>query len=271
MWTVIIVIIAAIIIWAVVSNKNDNEKIRDFYNETGGLIQRHQKFTEILQQKYGMKLKYDDGRKFCYKKAVASGELNIGLKLEMDNTGTIFSELIQNGASNKGKNVTYYNNANKQLLEDSIKMSIIDIYNDTKHLTPKSEKKYEKEWKAFLSNSDNDNYIFEHVKSLFIPDDINPSKFISNYKYKKMGFSIDDSQTISMNEIYYTPPAFTDYFMSAYPDVYLWAQKNNERVKAYENLDNNPDDYFKHIENLIPFYKKIVEQYKSEGNKFECC
>ena len=85
-----------------------------------------------------------------------------------------------------------------------------------------------------------------------------------------MGFSIDDSQTKSMNEIYYTPPAFTDYFMSAYPDVYLWAQKNNERVKAYENLDNNPDDYFRYIENLIPIYKKIIAQYLNEGNTFEC-
>ena len=270
MWTIIILIVVGIVIWAFVSNNSDNEKIRDFYNKTGGLNSRHKDFTDILENEYKMTLKYDDGRKFCYKKQINSGELNIGLKLEIDNTGVIFSEVIKNGITQKGKIVTYRNNIGKKLLEDSIKLSVIDIYNDTKISKDNTKKKYEDDWKTFLSNSRNDDFIDEHTNSLFIPDDINPEKFLANYKYKKLGFSLDDSQTPSIKEIYYIPPAFTEFFISAYPDVYLWAQENNSRIKAYQNIDDNSEDYFQYIENLIPLYRKIIEQYKNEGNKFEC-
>lgn len=127
MWTIIITLAAIFVIWAIVSNNKDNEKIRDFYNQTGGLSTRHKNFTDILENDYNMTQKYDDGRRFCYKKKIYSGELNIGLKLEIDNTGTIFSELIENGISKKGKNVVY-RDLSKEQLRDSIKLSINDIY-----------------------------------------------------------------------------------------------------------------------------------------------
>lgn len=74
-----------------------------------------------------------------------------------------------------------------------------------------------------------------------------------------------------MNEILYSPPAFTDLFIAGYPDVYLWSQKNHSRVEAYINLENEADeDYFRYIENLIPMYRSMINQYKREGNKLEC-
>ena len=85
-----------------------------------------------------------------------------------------------------------------------------------------------------------------------------------------MGFSQNNQETKSIREILYSGRAFTDYFLVAYPDVYLWAQRNADRVKAYKNLDDNEDDYFDYIENLIPFYRSIIDQYKQEGNKLEC-
>ncbi|QIG88669.1 hypothetical protein G6R40_02845 [Chryseobacterium sp. POL2] len=127
MWTIIIILVAIFIIWAIVSNNKDNEKIRDFYIQTGGLVARHKNFTDILEQDYDMVLKYDDGRRFCFKKQLSTGELNIGLKLESDNSGTIFSEIIENGVNRKGQNVVY-RDLGKERLRDSIKLSVNNIY-----------------------------------------------------------------------------------------------------------------------------------------------
>ena len=243
--------------------------IRDS-NKTGGLKVRHSKFVNILEKNYGMGTKYDDGRKICFKKNYPNGELNIGLKLEFDNTKVIFSEFLNNNGTNvKGKNVTYYEFDDK-ILEKSINTSIENLPINTTSKSIESSKKYSSEWKDFITQSENENFIDEYVENLFIKDDINPRKFLGNFQYKKMGFSQGFQETKSMSEILFTGIAFTDYFVSAYPDVYLWAQKNGDRVKAYQNLDENEDDYFDYIENLIPFYRKIINQYKQEGNKLEC-
>ena len=269
MWTIIIIIVAVIIIWAISSNSSDNEKIREHYNNVGGLKSNFPNFVNILENDFGMTLKYDDGRKFCYKKTDSSGELNFGLKLEFNNVKVIFSELTKNGNTQKGTNVTFHFDTDEELLTKSIKRSIENL--KVSQNTEISTKKHKQEWKEFIANSENDDFIFEHVNDLYIFDDIDPKKFLVNYQYKKMGFNLDNQQTPSMNEILYSPPAFTDLFIAGYPDVYLWSQKNHSRVEAYINLENETDeDYFKYIENLIPMYRSMINQYKREGNKLEC-
>lgn len=186
MWTVIIIIVAVIIIWAISSNNSDNEKIREHYNNAGGLKSNFPNFVNILETNFGMSLKYDDGRKFCYKKTDNSGELNIGLKLDFDNTKVIFSELTKNGNIQKGTNVTFHYDTDEDLLIKSIKRSIENLNaSKNREINPKRHKQ---EWKEFISNSNNDDFIFEHTNELFIFDDIDPKKFLVNYQYKKMGF-----------------------------------------------------------------------------------
>ncbi|MGX9987534.1 hypothetical protein [Soonwooa purpurea] len=267
MWIIVILVIAGVIIWVFASSNNDNEKIRDYNNQTGGLKNRHQKFVNILEKKYDMSLKYDDGRKIYYEKKYPNGDLNIGLKLEFDNSHVIFSEFTKNsGTLIKGKNVTYYNYDDK-IIEKSINTSILDL---PLSLTETHNKKYRDEWKKFMEKSRNENFINEYITNLYIKDDINPEKFIGNFTYKKMGFSNEIEETESMRDIFLPSLAFTDYFVVAYPDVYLWAQKNTNRVNAYKILENIDEDYFDYIENLIPFYRKIIDQYKEEGNQLEC-
>ena len=246
MWTILIIIVAVIIIWAISSNNNDNQKIREHYNNVGGLKSNFPNFVNILENDFGMTLKYDDGRKFCYKKIDSSGELNIGLKLEFNNVKVMFSELNKNGNVVKGTNVTFYSDNDNELLIETIKTCIANLKTSNSfEITPK---KHSQEWKKFISDSENDDFIFEHVYDLFIFDDIDPKKFIANLSYKEMGFNFENEQTPSMSQILFShsPPGFTDLFIVGYPDVYLWSQKNYSKVDAYKNLENEEDeDYLK--------------------------
>ncbi|MCK6607387.1 MAG: hypothetical protein L6Q46_03675 [Flavobacterium sp.] len=268
MWTFIIVLVAIISIWAIISNKNDNEKTREYFNNKGGLKTIFPNLVNILENEYDMTLKYDDGRKFCFKKIEDDKELNIGLKLEFNNVKVIFSELHKKGNLLRGTDVTFHSDNDYKELTKLIQLSIANL--NTSINTQFHQKKYLKEWEDFISTSKNENFIDFHVKNLFMIDDIDPKKFLLNLRYKKIGFDIDNEQTSSMNEIYFTPPAFTDFFIAAYPDVYLWVQKNYSRVEAYKNLEKESEDYFKYIENLIPMYRKMINQYKRENNQLEC-
>jgi len=268
MWTFIIVLVTIIIIWAIISNKNDNEKTREYFNNKGGLKAIFPNLVNILENDYNMTLKYDDGRKFCYKKIENDKELNIGLKLEFNNVKVIFSELHKKGNLLKGTDVTFYSDNDYNELNKLIQLSIANL--NTSINIEYHPKKHLKEWQDFILTSNDENFIDFHVKSLFIIDDINPKKFIANLSYKKVGFNIDNEQTFSINEIHFTPPAFTDFFIAAYPDVYLWVQKNHSRVEAYKNLEKESEDYFNYIENLIPMYRKMINQYKRENNQLEC-
>jgi hypothetical protein len=268
MWIILIIIVAVIVIWAISSKNSDDEKVREYYNNSGGFKSNFPNFINILENDFGMILKYDDGRKFCYKKNDNSGELNIGLKLEMNNVRVMFSEFTKNGHTQKGTNVTFHSDTDNELLTRSVKKSIENLHTSL-HIEI-SQKKHSKEWKEFISNSENEDFIFEHVDQLFVFDDINPKKFLTNLHYKKVGFNLENEQTPSMNEILYSPPAFTDFFIAGYPDVYLWSQKNHSTVDAYKNLENEEEDYFNYIENLLLMYRSMINQYKKEGNKLEC-
>ena len=187
----------------------------------------------------------------------------------MNNVRVMFSEFTKNGHTQKGINVTFHSDIDNELLTRSIEKCIENL--NTSLNTEISQKKHSKEWKKFIADSDNEDFIIDHVNDLYIFDDIDPKKFLVNYQYKKMGFILENQQTPSMNEILYSPPAFTDLFIAGYPDVYLWSQKNHSRVEAYIELENETDeDYFRYIENLLPMYRSMINQYKREGNKLEC-
>lgn len=270
MWIILIIIVAVIVIWAISSKNSDDEKVREYYNNSGGFKSNFPNFINILENDFGMTLKYDDGRKFCYKKNDNSGELNIGLKLEMNNVKVMFSEFTKNGQVQKGTNITFYSDTDNEHLTRTIKKSIENL--NTSLNEEIIQKKHFKEWKEFIADCDNEDFIIEHVNALYIFDDIDPKKFLANLNYKKIGFNFEPEfqPTLSMKEIQYSPPAFTDFFIVGYPDVYLWSQKNDLNVEIYKELENVEGDYFKYIENLIPMYRSMINQYKREGNKLEC-
>ena len=268
MWIIFIIVVAVIVIWAITGNNNDNEKIRQHYNNEGGFKSNFPNFVHILENEIGLTLKYDNGRKFCYTRTDNFGELNIGIKLEFNNVQVIFSELVNNGFKKEGINISCDSDNDKAFLTRAVGMSTANL--NIPESTGPISKKHEEEWRDFILDIDNEEFIFEHVNYLYIIDDINPEKFLANLQYRKARFNLDNKPTVSIREILHPPAGFTEFFIVAYPDVYLWAQRNHEQVEGYKNLDNVAEDYFTYIDNLIPMYRSMINQYKREGNTLEC-
>jgi hypothetical protein len=131
MWTIIILIIAVVIIWAIVSNNNDNEKIREYNLYSGGLKTKFPNFAYLLTNEYNFNLKFDDGRNMCFSKKTmnsiaALGELNIGLKLDVANQPIIYSSFKYdfNEQTAKGTNVSGFFDNNMASLIKCVDKSI---------------------------------------------------------------------------------------------------------------------------------------------------
>lgn len=113
MWTIIIILVAIFVIWAIVSNNSDNEKIREYNLNSGGLKSRFPNFSYLMENEYNFNLKFDDGRNLCFSKRTMNniagiGELNVGLKLDISNQPMIYSNFKYefNGQTAQGTNVS---------------------------------------------------------------------------------------------------------------------------------------------------------------------
>ena len=118
--------------------------------------------------------------------------------------------------------------------------------------------------------------IDSYINLFFIPDYIEPNKFTENvdilhntYKGLDEGYG-----TKSVKGIYYKPPGFNTFFVAAYPDVYLWYQKNASRIEIHNELsklsDKEAEEYISNPTKMAKFYRALINQYKLEGNKLEC-
>ena len=127
---IILIIITIVVIWFVVSILriySSKNKIRKYNIANGGLKSYFPNFTRILENKYGMVFKYDDGMRFCYSIVKNTGELKIGLSQELDNTILIFSEFTKDGKTQKGKNVKLYYEKDDEFIIESINISIKNL------------------------------------------------------------------------------------------------------------------------------------------------
>ncbi|KQR91995.1 hypothetical protein ASG01_13435 [Chryseobacterium sp. Leaf180] len=277
MWTFIVIIIAAIIIWAIVSNNTDNEKIREHNNRQGGLKSQFLSFSNILENKFNMNLKYDDGRMIRYKKEVSIGELNIGVHLDYANFKIIYSEIIKkDGTIIKGQNVTYPIVDDVKLMEDSINFSIKNLMSEISKLDLKNQqiyipaKKHTKHWFKIINNTNTEDEINFYAKKLFLNDDINPDVVRANLFYYKFGEAHPERyESPSIRHIASVPLIFSDLFISAYPDVYLWIKKKELDISRFDTLheqNNNRQD----LSSLMDFYRLFIDQYLVEKTKLEC-
>ncbi|KQS89191.1 hypothetical protein [Chryseobacterium sp. Leaf394] len=280
MWTIIIILVAIFIIWVFISNNNDNEKIRNLNNNNGGLRKQFPNFTKFIEEDLNMIIKYDDGRNICYKKSEILGELNIGLKLEFDNTKVIYSKFIRNdGTTQIGKNVTYPFTNEMSLIEKCINTSIQDLniiaekqtsYDNVKdNVTDSQKEKYLKHWLEVICNTDKEDGLHYHALYLYKLDDINPIIMEANLIYKRRGNHPNNLESPSMNKISKVSFIYDDFFISAYPDVYLWSQNKKNSVRAF-SLKKTNGVYLENTLSLMEFYRDLIDQYKEEGNSLEC-
>ncbi|WP_326980974.1 hypothetical protein VUJ46_11715 [Chryseobacterium sp. MYb264] len=277
MWTFIVTIIAGIIIWAIISNNTDNKKIREYNNKLGGLSNQFLIFSSILENKFNMNLKYDDDRMIRYKKEVSVGELNIGVQLDYANYKVIYSEILKkDGTIIKCQNVTYPIVNDVKLIENSINISIknlmseiskMDLQNQAFHIQTKKNTKH---WMKIINNSNVEDEINFYANDLFLKDDINPDVVRANLFYYKFGEAHPERyESQSIRHINSVPQIFGDLFISAYPDVYLWINKNKLDISTFYNL-NNQNNNQEYMRGLMDFYRSFIDRYVAEKNNLEC-
>ena len=282
MWILIIILIAGIIIWTIASNNTDNEKIRNYNNKQGGLRSQFLNFSNILENKFNMNLKYDDGRKMCYQKESSIGELNIGVHLDFANYKIIYSKIIKkDGSLIKGQDVTYPIIDDIKLVEDCVNISIKNLMSEISQSDLKNQnvekkletptKRYTKDWLGVIAKTNVEDELNFYGLYLFLKDDINPDVLEANLFYRKMGISHPEKfESQSIKYISLVPQIFSEYFISAYPDVYLWIQKNKIDISEFHALKKRSNNNLEYMSDLMDFYRRLIDQYLHERNKLEC-
>ena len=118
------------------------------------------------------------------------------------------------------------------------------------------------------------------IKRLIIPFKINFKKFMENqhvYTEDQTSALLGKAGSKSLQtiiEFHSVAMGFDTFFISAFPDVYLWQRDNYENNKKLVSLLDDFEIY-KHLylrqdEKLsVMYYEKLCEIYKSENNKFE--
>ena len=137
------------------------------------------------------------------------------------------------------------------------------------------------DWQFFknkIGNEDIDDSLFFFIDEFYIPDYIKVENFLENLELVKNPWRkiIDEGGTSSMKIIEYIPPAFSRYFIAAYPDVYLWSQRewDSKNVVAVERIkmlsEEEVELYLNSFDGKAKFYRALINQYKSEIGKLEC-
>lgn len=116
------------------------------------------------------------------------------------------------------------------------------------------------------------------IDEFYINDYIKVKNVLENLELIKNPWRkvIDEGGTISMKTIQYIPPAFSHYFIAAYPDVYLWSQKewDSKNIATIEKIkklsDEEMEKYLNNPREMPKFYRALINQYKSEVGNLEC-
>lgn len=293
MWIIIIIIAVIVIGYLTLSYNNQETQNANLAN--GGLKKSYPVIVNHLQAFYGMGFVSDTGRSFTYSKEIFDvnnnkGVLCIGVKLGIKQEPLIFSKFTSvykqefNGIDvivSDFENVDIINNAINISIEKIKSARIIEYSNAKTGIAPIANKEFIEEWISFrkkLEGSDEIEVITVLVNEFFIPDLINLIKYQENYSVlvnSWMGMA-GTYGTSSIKEITVLPRLFNKLFVAAYPDVYLWFQKNSNlgKVHIWNELkklnDIEVEPYLRDFDKIIHIYKSIVHQYKAEGNVLEC-
>ena len=141
-------------------------------------------------------------------------------------------------------------------------------------------------WESYISNNSELRSLVSVINSFFIPDKIKPANFITNFKiielltngHSKYEIEIDEKLlgTKTFEEHFHTDlwmlkkgMSIDNWFISAYPDAYMWYQENHAQ---FEDEANKIYEANKIDDNIVPhaFYRFVVDKYVSNGLKLEC-
>lgn len=138
------------------------------------------------------------------------------------------------------------------------------------------------QWKTFKRETNDDNLRFaleDFILKFFVRDRISVSIFRANLAFVQEYSRFDYCERSPdygkysdlLYNIPYLPPLFEWTFVAAYPDVYIWCQKNAERgsVIGWNKLaDMSETDVKSYIlirSNKLSFYRSLVDQFKAEN------
>jgi len=293
--TWIIIIVAILVVVFVISNQKHNKEIEEYHIKRGGFRKSFPTFTNHLENFYEMVFINDTGRSFSYTKNINDtngnkGLLIIGVKLDLREEPIIFSK-YQNKYKNEflGIDVTGVNFNSIESIDSCINISIDKIktqgiidYQDTKSkITNHSiSKEFIEEWNIInreLANYEISSELDLFVNNFFIPDLVNPQKFMENFDILKNSWKgmEEGYGTPSVKDILYIPPLFNELFIAAYPDVYEWFQDNGQtdKINIWNKLKKMPEEESKYYlstpKKKREIYRSIINQYKKEVKELE--
>ena len=137
-------------------------------------------------------------------------------------------------------------------------------------------------WDSFISDTPNSKNLILVVNNFFIRDRINVQKFAANYRIIEMlsngqkKYEIISLVGTKVFEEYFSNDTWMtkvgmgvqNWFVAAYPDAYIWFQKNYDTYKDEANriFEANQSG------NAIPhaFYRFVINSYVFQGFKLEC-
>jgi hypothetical protein len=281
----------------VISNFNHNKSLKEYHLGNGGLRKSFETFTNYLDNNCNMTFLNDTGKNFSYYKEISDtndnkGTLIIGIKLDITNTPLIYSSFRSKYKGEfSGVDVTGVDFESIESISRCINISlerlktqgILNYQNLQNNIinAPILEESFEK-WNEILQVLEN-SAIYEeiiiYVNEFFIPDNIDPQKYIENYDILNNpfnGVNLDGEYgTPSAKSILYIPPLFSKLFVAGYPDVYQWFQKNADSGKieianTLKKISNEEfEAYARNPRKVMDFYRSIIKQFKNEHTNIE--
>lgn len=293
--TWIIIIILALVVTFFISNQKHNKEVEQHHIKQGGFRKSFPTFTNHLENFYDMTFVNDTGRSFTYSKEMNDtngnkGLLTVGVKLDMIDEPIIFTKFQSKykgeflGIDVSGVNYTNIDTIDKciNISIDKIKTQGIIEYQDKKsQLTNHSiSKQFIEEWNTIskeLADTEISDELDVFVNNFYISDLVSPQKFMENFDILNNSWKgmEEGYGTESIKDIFYIPPAFSKFFIAAYPDVYQWYQENAQsgRIDIHNKLEKLSDDegeeYFQNPQKVIEFYRSLINQFKREQNELE--
>lgn len=292
-WIIIIVLILVVLF--IISNQSHNKAVEQHHINQGGFRKSFPTFTNHLENFYEMTFVNDTGRSFSYLKEINDtngnkGKLIVGVKLDMREEPIIFTKFQSkykgefSGIYVSGVNYNSVESIDKciNISIDNIKtQGVIDYQDKVSRLTNHSvSKQFIEEWNTInkeLADTEISDELEGFTNEFFIPDLVSPQKFMENFDILNNSWKgmEEGYGTASVKDIFYIPPAFTKFFIAAYPDVYQWYQKNAQtgKINILSKLERLSDDeaqeYFQNPQRMIEFYRSLINQYKKEGKELE--
>ncbi len=254
MWILIIIVVTVIIIWAITGNNSDNEKIRNYNLNSGGLRSKFRTFSNVMEFKYNYDLKFDDGRNLCYQKEVTNddfqiGIVNIGIKLDFSNRPILYSKFINSQKTLNGLEIINFI-SDAHLIEDSIARTLKSI-----NLRNNNEKN--------MMNNFNENmpeFWMEKAVESFMSSDLKKAKAFAKQAYRMDDSNIDyaffyilsllnKNKTLSIFELKNNINEI-DIVMKDLRQKRINGLMNEQQENKFVELSDESYKYFEFVQNL---------------------